>query len=246
MLGQGLDHLHAVVEHPGDFEDRRPAAQGLPQLLGSDFPVGQQHGGFDPRRQIRAVEGGGGGRVAGGGADGQDLRDRPPQDHGVDVAKRARHAPVLERCARVLAVVFEKKFRPGLVAQGTVRGDEGRVAFAQVDHRLQRDHRPDELVVAVDALEGRQGQHLAVIEDTPPQTAGDLLEPRPVQVLDQQHLPAFRAHVEQLLDAELPPAPQAAVDHPARVRGQQMGLNVCGKVVQFHVGTTLIASIPPA
>ena len=67
-----------------------------------------------------------------------------------------------------------------------------------------------------------------------------------VQVLDQQDLPAFRAHVEQLLDAELPSAPQAAVDHPARVRGQQMRLNVCGKVVQFHVGTTLIASIPPA
>ena len=67
-----------------------------------------------------------------------------------------------------------------------------------------------------------------------------------LEVGEEQQPPGAEAHEDEALDAELPPAPQAAVDHPARVRGQQMGLNVCGKVVQFHVGTTLIASIPPA
>ncbi len=60
LFGQGLDHLHAVVEHPGNLEDGGPAAQGLGELLGGHFPVGQQNGGFDVRLEIGGIQGGGG------------------------------------------------------------------------------------------------------------------------------------------------------------------------------------------
>jgi len=57
VLGQMLHHLHAVVEHPGQFQDHGPAAQGLGQLLRRDLALGQQHHALHGPAHIGRVQG---------------------------------------------------------------------------------------------------------------------------------------------------------------------------------------------
>ena len=163
-------------------------------------------------------------------------------DQRVEVAERAGHAAVLERGARVLAVVLEVEVEADLVAQGRVGPHERGVPLAQVDDVLERDDRADELVVAVDALQRRDGQHLAVIEDAAPQGPRGLLQPCEAAVLDQQDAAALRTDVEQALDPVGGAAAEAAVDQPPGVGGDQVRLDVLRERVDIH---GVIVSIPP-
>ena len=115
VIRQGLHHLHAVVEDPGDLQDPGAAAQGLGQLLRGDLAVGQEHRRGHLVAQVGGVEGRGGGGVAGGGADGQHLAGPGLAHQVVEVAQGRGHAPVLEGGAGVLAVVFEIKGRRPLL-----------------------------------------------------------------------------------------------------------------------------------
>jgi len=116
------------------------------------------------------------------------------------------------------------------------------VALAQVDHGLQRDDRPDELVVPVDALQGGHRQHLAVVEDAAPELPRPFLDLIEVRVLEHQDAAALRADVEQAFDAEGGVAAEAAVNHPPGVRGDQVRLDVLREGLDFH---GVIMSIPP-
>jgi hypothetical protein len=55
-----------------------------------------------------------------------------------------------------------------------------------------------------------------------------------VRIFEQQHLAALRAHIQELLDAELSPAPQAAVYHTALVGRDQVRLDFPGELVDLH------------
>jgi fumarate hydratase class II len=61
-------------------------------------------------------------------------------------------------------------------------------------------------------------------------------------VLEQEHLTAFGAGIEQLLDAEFLAAAQAAVHQTGSGSGQNVVSNEFGKVFGFHGAIT---SIPP-
>ena len=86
VVGQGLHHLHAVVEDAGDLQDLGAAAQGLGQLLGRDLAVGQDHRGGHLVSQVGGIERRGGGGVAGGGADGEHLAGAGLLHQEVEVA----------------------------------------------------------------------------------------------------------------------------------------------------------------
>ncbi len=190
VVGQGLHHLHAVVEDAGDLQDLGAAAQGLGQLLGRDLAVGQDHRGGDPVSQVGGVKRRRRGGVAGGGADGQDLAGPGLLRQEVEVAQGRGHAPVLERGAGVLAVVLEIKGRAHLVLQVGVGRHLGGVAFPQVDDVRQRNHRGDEFVVPENTAQGREVEHAAVIEEAAPEGPGFLGQGRGVFILQHEQTPA--------------------------------------------------------
>ena len=202
MVGQGLHHLHAVVEDAGDLQYHRAAAQGLGQLLGRDLAPGQDHRGGDPVSQVGGVKRRGGGGVAGGGADGEDLAGPGLLRQEVEIAQGRGHAPVFERGAGVLAVVLEIKRRAHLILKVLVGRHLGGVAFAQVDNVRQRNHRGDEFVVPENTAQGREVEHAAVVEQAAPEGPGALGQNRGVFIFQHEQAPAVGAGVEELGDGE--------------------------------------------
>ena len=116
------------------------------------------------------------------------------------------------------------------------------MAFSQVDHRIQGNDRADEFVISVDAFQGRQGEHAAVIKNLVPLGTGYGFEPIELFIVDQQDLPAFRAGIQQFLNVEAGRTTQTTVDHPAGGFRNQVGLNGCGEIFRLHVA---IESFPP-
>ncbi len=134
VLGQGFDDFHAIVEHPGNLEDVRPAAERLGKLLGRHFLVGQQDSRLDMGLEIGRIEGRGGAGVPCGSADGEHLVDQSLPDEKIDVAQGTGHAPVLEGGAGVLAVILVEEADASLFLKDAVGFDHRRVAFSQVNH----------------------------------------------------------------------------------------------------------------
>ena len=167
---------------PGISRTLAPLPRGWASCWGVTLPWGRSTAEATLVAQIGGVQGGGGGGVAGGGADGQHPPGPGPAHQEVEVAQGRGHAPVLEGGAGVLAVVFEVKGGPHLAPEVLIGGHLGGVAFAQVDDVAQRDDRGDELVVEKNPLESRHVEHLAVIEEPPPEGPGSFFKTRLVFV----------------------------------------------------------------
>jgi len=230
VVRQGLHHLHAVVEDPGDLQYPGAVAQGLGQLLGGDFAVGQEHRGGHPASQVSGVKGGGRRGVAGGGADGQELAGPGLAHQVVEIAQGRGHAPVFERGAGVLAVVFIIKgpadFFPQRIIGRHLRG----VAFPQVDDVLKGNDRGNQFVKEKDPFQGRQVEHLAVIEQAAPKSPGVLLEAVGGLILQEEESPALRAGVEQPADVVLRPAFETAIYQIAFRLRYEKGPDIVGKL----------------
>ncbi len=191
--------------------------------------------------QVGGVEGGGGGGVAGGGADGQHLAGPGLAHQVVEVAQGRGHAPVLEGGAGVLAVVFEIKGPADFFPQGLVGRHLGGVAFAQVDDVFQGDDRGDQFIEEMNALQGRDIEHLAVIEEPPPEGPGVLFQAVGGLVFQQKQALALGAGIEQLADIVFRPAFETAVDQVAFRLGDEMRADVVGELFGFQGASSLKA-----
>ena len=57
-IRQRFHHFHTVIKHTRDLKNLRTTTQGLRQLLGGDFFMGQQNCRFDMRCQVGTIQGG--------------------------------------------------------------------------------------------------------------------------------------------------------------------------------------------
>lgn len=112
------------------------------------------------------------------------------------------------------------------------------MAFAQVDDVRKRYHRRNEFVKPENAVKGREIEHLAVIEEPPPEGPGVLRQAGLVFVFQHEQAPAMGAGIEELGDIKFGAALQATVNHLACGRGDKMGPDVVGELVGFQGGST--------
>ena len=223
MVGQVLDHLHAVVEDSGNFEHPGSAAQGLGKLLGRDLALGQEHHRGQGRAHVGRIEGRRGRGVAGGGADGQDVVPAVSGDQMAQIGVGAGHAAVLEGRRRVLSVVLEGH---GLAHQTLQMGRGARhrgIAFSQVDDVFLGHHGGHELVKTEDAAQGRILGGRAQVENVAPGVAGRFFKRGEPGVLQQEHALAAGAGVVQLVNGVPGLAAEADIFHFPPVRGKNVG-----------------------
>ena len=220
ILGQMLHHLHAVVEHAGQFQHRGTAAQGLGELLRGHFAVGQQHHALEGRAHIGGVQGRGGGGITGGGADGQHLVPLVAAAEPFQIAERTGHAAVLEGGAGVLAVVLVGKGHAHTVAQGRSGFHDGGQAFAQIDDVFLVQQGRQQLVITEDAAQGRAAGRGAAVEDLAPFRTAVLFQFVELGVFQQEHAAAGRAGVEQAVTGVTLAAVQAHIFHLTAIGGK--------------------------
>lgn len=106
------------------------------------------------------------------------------------------------------------------------------MAFAQVDDVCQRDDRGDEFVVEKDALEGRQVEHFAVIEEPAPEGPGLFCKAVGSLVLQKEEALALGAGIEELTDVVLRPALQTAIHQVAFGLRDEKGTDVVGELFE--------------
>ena len=189
------------------------------------------------RGQIGGVECGGGGGVSGGRADCQHIGNQAFLNQEIDIAQGARHAPILERGTGILTVVLIEKTDAHFVLEGGIGLHHRCMAFSQVNHGFQRNHRSNEFMIPVNPLEGRNGEHLAVIENPVPDLARGLAELVGSLIIDQQDIAAGRAGIQQFLDAGLEVTAQALVDQAAGGVGNDTGFKVFRDFTGSHGST---------
>jgi hypothetical protein len=85
------------------------------------------------------------------------------------------------------------------------------MALPQINNVFRRYYRSNQLVVKKNSLHCRKVQHLAVIEQPPPERAAVPVETLPVTIFKQKNAVALRTRVKERLDAENLPALQATV-----------------------------------
>ena len=211
VVGQMLHHLHAVVEHAGNLQHHRPAAQGLGQLLRRDLALGKKHHGADGTAHIGRIQGGRGGGVPSGGAHREHLVPAMGAHLGPQITEGHDHAPVLEGPAGVLAVVLEGQRRAHLPGQGRTRLDYGSFPLPQVDDVLFLQHRGHEFVIAEHAAQAGALHSGPGVEQGPPLLAGGAGQGVELHVLEQKHPAAMGTGIEQFTHIETGPAAQTDI-----------------------------------
>ena len=99
---------------------------------------------------------------------------------------------------------------------------------------VQGNDRGNQFVEEMNALQGRDIEHLAVIEQPPPEGPGVLCQAVGGLVFQQKQALAFGAGVEQLADIIFRPALETAVDQVAFRLGDEMGADVVGELFGFQ------------
>ena len=123
--------------------------------------------------------------------------------------------------------------------QGVVGRHLGGVAFAQVDDVVQGDDRGDQFIEEMNALQGRDIEHLAVIEEAAPEGPGLFGQAVGGLVFQEKQALALGAGIEEPADIVFRPAFETAVDQVAfRLRDEKRA-DVVGELFGFQGASRL-------
>ena len=108
---------------------------------------------------------------------------------------------------------------------------------------VEGDNRGNEFVEEMNALQGRDIEHLAVIEQPPPEGPGVFCQAVGGFIFQEEQAPAFGAGVEELADIIFRAAFETAVDQIAFRLGDEMRADIVGELFEFQGASELNDSI---
>jgi len=134
----------------------------------------------------------------------------------------------------IQAVVLIVKIHSRPISEADTGTHQRSVTFPEIHNMFQRNDRGDEFMIAEDPFEGLHIEHPAVIKDFPPRFSW-YPEVKDVAIFKQEHSPAYRAGIEQLLNIEFCSAFQTAVKEFSFWLRNEVGPDMLRKLIKLHV-----------